>query len=249
MNLPEHLQDALRKMTYATQFSRPMIKGVERTMDAIVWPFLYKFAPEQYLVEISLLLESNFKLSEDVFTNGRAEDEVRSYLKELAAAIENEFPKVARGGSVVKLAGTWKCVNCDQDVEVNLEVGNLLPSRDTSKAIWKFCPSHIPRSAMEAFTEELCTFYTKKTLRNSFPILDPEEYAIETSNRLITLLPEGQRHALIGILLQLKSNPKDPLFNVLKQRSGVNWPDHKDSWKFFEQFCSNLEAQLSESLK
>jgi len=249
MDMPEKLYGALLRMTYATQFSSPMSAGVERTLAAIVWPFLFKFQPEQYLQEIEELLASDYVLNEQEFTEKRTNTEVKLYLEELSMAIEREFPTVARSGSVAKLSGKWRCLYCNDEIEKNFEIGNIFPTHHTCRCIWKLQPSHVSRSAMEALTEELCTFYTKKSMRNSFSISDPEEYAIETANRLARLLSEGQRNELINVLFDLKSRPTDSYFKMLKEKSEVDWPGHKDSWRFFEQFCSILASQMSDSLK
>ncbi|MEC4723844.1 hypothetical protein RY831_32565 [Noviherbaspirillum sp. CPCC 100848] len=217
-------------------------------MESIIWPLLFKFQPEQYLEEITDMLEGDYILNTQDFTEKRTNEEIRSYLKELSVRIEDEFPSVARSGHKVRMAGLWQCLNCDDERVIRCEVGDLLPTDQTRTRVWKLQPVKTPQSGMDVLTLELCSFYTKKSMRNSFSVSDPEEYAIETASRLVSSLTKARCKEVIDLLHHLQNNPNDPHFRILDEKSGIHWPGSRESWNFFEQWCSLVASQLDESI-
>lgn len=247
MELPERLQDALRKMTYATQFSRPMVKGVERTMSAIVWPFLYKFEPEQYLVEISSLLNSGCLLSKDIFTDGRSEDEVRSYLVELAAEIERSFEEVGRSNIAIKRGGTWRCVEFSNQSK-DLKAGEVLPLIQGEIRTWKLEKELRFNSAFDAFVHEMATYYNRRTLGNMFGMVNIEECAKFSSQRIIGLISSSDRMKLAEFLEKMVTLPNMQNLETLNKSTEINWMKTKESWAFLTNFTLLLGGEIRKSI-
>lgn len=247
MQLPDILQDALRKMTYATQFSRPMVAGVERTMSTIVWPLLYKFPPEQYLIEITLLLNSECDLSNDVFTSQRTDSEVRQYLNALAYGIEVEFEDVGRSNSFVRRHGVWQCVESPER-EISLKEGECLPMLHEKVCTWKLLKKYDFNSAYDAFIYELGTYYNKKAMRNTFDMKNVEECVQFSAQRLKAILSISERNLLADYLEKLAHNPQKNQLEDMRNATSIDWMSNTESWDFLLKFTKLLTLEMRNSL-
>lgn len=247
MHLPDKLQDALRKMTYATQFSRPMNAGVEQTMAAIVWPLLYKFPPEQYLEEITLLLNSQYDLSNDVFTQQRTDHEVREYLNALALRIEKEFEVAARSNSLARRKGVWQCIEYPER-KLELEEGEQFPMKNDEICTWRLLEKHHFNSAYDAFIYELQTYYDKKAMRNTFDMKNVEECVEFSARRLSKLVPKTERNILAEYLENMTQNPQQSQLRAISDATSIDWMSNKESWNFFLKFAALLAVEMRNSL-
>lgn len=240
----EYANGYLHGLTYAAQFEHPLSKGIDRVMGSLVKPKLPLMKTATHLNWILQLLrwsESLSMLPSPV--EGRPEEEIRDFLRNLALKIQKDYPWAICSGYFSSTSGPWRCYE-HPEIERVFARGETLPPLNAVEVVWERVPVKGSLGAIDALKNEFTSYYTQSCLMGAVLYHPAESFSQASAERLREVLSTAQIGEAKNLLQDIFLDKNNPITQDVIKAIKFDWFENEETAAWYQKFIQGIISEL-----